>query len=264
MVRADDVGGGEGADVGHEHEGHGDQHVLVGQGQDELEKYTQLTGADVTGTLDDGLGNTGQSRDDDHSSKGDVEPQVHELDALHVIQHAGLETVQLAGLGQQQGQTVQQTGVLDDGAHSVNGHQAGDEAGQQVQVADQLGDLGVAEAHIQRQQIGNADRQDDGQHGVLKGIPNGSLGNLLGEQIHIVCKGPGLSLRILEALDDRLDDGGDDHTQRHQQGRDQGTDDKQSSFPVSLRLQHRDSPSGYIEVTFVDICRGRSPGRYLA
>ena len=102
-----------------------------------------------------------------------------------------------------------------------------------------------------------------GQDGVLKGIPNGSLGNLLSEEIDIVSKGPGLGIGILEALDDRLDDGVDDHTQGHQQGRDQGTDDKQSLFPVILRLQHGNSPSGYIcEVTFVGICRGRSPGRY--
>ena len=89
MVRADDVGGGEGADIGHEHESHGDQHVLIAKRQDELEKYTQLAGADIPSALNDGLGDAGQSGDNDHGSKGNIEPQVHELDTLHArIYHA--------------------------------------------------------------------------------------------------------------------------------------------------------------------------------
>ena len=154
-----------------------------------------------------------------------------------MIHHAQLQIA-----AEQQRDTVDETGVTNDGDHCVNGHQTGNETRDQVQVTDQSCGGGLHEAQIQRQQICHNNGNHNG--GYAHKQREEDVLQLVGirEEIHVVVKGKTACLRVGEALLDGGNDRPGDNQHNYQECRDDQSIAERQSF---LFFTHNSINLGY-------------------
>ena len=104
------------------------------------------------------------------------------------------------------------TGIADDDLHCVNGDKTGNEARQQIERSDEFRDFAVREAQVQRQQIADCNREQDGKTRNPERVPHVRAGKLVCEQVDVVRECERARFAVHEAFDDRVDDRVDDDT----------------------------------------------------
>ena len=213
VVSVHQVRGGKGTNVAHENEGDGNEYILVGQWKDHAEEQLHLAGSRVLGRLDDGVRDSGHGGCQKHGGKGDVEPEVHHDHAFFIVHQPQLK-IQAEDLAD----PVDETGIPDDGDHSVDGHQAGNEPGQQVQISDQPADPAFGESQIHGEQIGDHNTGRHGDNHNLQSIDDIVHLNGIGEKVDIVVQANPAFLQ-LEASSHVADDGEKNHHHQKQHGR---------------------------------------------
>lgn len=117
-----------------------------------LRSTRSLAGTHIPSAFNHGVGDRSQTCRDHQRSEGDVEPHVHGHKSAGVVHHTRLKIA-----AEELRNTVEQTGIANHGDHGVHRHHAGHKTRQQVEVANQPGNLGLDKPQIQRQQISQND-----------------------------------------------------------------------------------------------------------